>query len=133
MSYYQLIFGEKLGLAAFRFLYEKVLHPPRADLRVPARRKLTRRACVYSTAQVAKRLATARNPKHRALGNVALTPSNLLPSGASHRPTSCSTNKRFAFRGQARYSLNVRRSTPHWQIIKTDSISPAMGHTTYTK
>ncbi len=55
------------ALAAFRFLYEKVLHCPRSDLQVPARRKVIRRAEVYSTVQVARLLATARNPKHRAL------------------------------------------------------------------
>jgi len=55
------------ALAAFRFLHEKVLHQERGELRVPARRKVTRRACVYSTEQVAHLLAVACNPKHRAL------------------------------------------------------------------
>lgn len=55
------------ALAAIRFLFEKVLHRPRAQLRVPARRKVTRRACVYSKEQVAALLAAAQNPKHRAL------------------------------------------------------------------
>jgi integrase/recombinase XerD len=55
------------ALASFRFLYEKVLHQERSELRVPARRKVTRRACVYSTEQVARLLAAAHNPKHRAL------------------------------------------------------------------
>jgi len=32
------------ALAALRFLYEKVLHQERGELRVPARRKVTRRA-----------------------------------------------------------------------------------------
>lgn len=55
------------ALAAFRFLYEKVLHQERNELRVPARRKVTRRAYAYSTEQVARLLAAAHNPKHRAL------------------------------------------------------------------
>ena len=55
------------ALAACRFLYEKVMYCPDFDLHVPARRKVTRRAGVYSTEQVADLLATARNPKHRAL------------------------------------------------------------------
>ncbi len=55
------------ALAAIRFLFEKVLGRPRAELRVPARRKVTRRASIYSKEQVAALLAAARNPKHRAL------------------------------------------------------------------
>jgi integrase/recombinase XerD len=55
------------ALAAFRFLDEKVLCRPRTDLRVPARRKVTRRAVVYSKEQIAALLEAARNPKHRAL------------------------------------------------------------------
>ena len=55
------------ALAAIRFLFEKVLGRPRADLRVPARRKVTFRACAYSKEQVANLLAAAQNPKHRAL------------------------------------------------------------------
>lgn len=55
------------ALSAMRFLYEKVLHRPKVQLRVPARRKLTRRACAYSKKQVAAILDAARNPKHRAL------------------------------------------------------------------
>jgi site-specific recombinase XerD len=55
------------ALAAIRFLFEKVLCRPRADLRVPARRKVTRRAGIYSMQQVANLLAAAQNPKHRAL------------------------------------------------------------------
>lgn len=55
------------ALAAIRFLFEKVLGRPRAELRVPARRKVTRRASIYSTEQVAKLLVAAKNPKHRAL------------------------------------------------------------------
>lgn len=55
------------ALAAFRFLDEKVLGRPRADLRVPSRRKVTRRAVVYSKQQVAALFAAAHNPKHRAL------------------------------------------------------------------
>ena len=55
------------AMAAFRFLYNKVLYRPGVDLHVPARRKVTRRAHVYSTKQVASLLAAARNPKHRAL------------------------------------------------------------------
>ena len=69
-----LIEGRKLAwntvnqaLAAIRFLFEKVLGRPRADLRVPARRKVTFRACAYSKEQVANLLAAAQNPKHRAL------------------------------------------------------------------
>lgn len=69
-----LIEGEKLAwstvnqaLSACRFFYEKVLHRPSCNLRVPARRKETRRACVYSTGQVADLLSAAKNPKHRAL------------------------------------------------------------------
>jgi len=55
------------ALAAIRFLFEKVLGRPRADLRVPGRRKVTRRAGVYSKEQVAQLLSMAHNPKHRAL------------------------------------------------------------------
>jgi len=55
------------ALAAIRFLFEKVLGRDHAELRVPARRKVTRRACVYSLAQVQQLLAAAHNPKHRAL------------------------------------------------------------------
>jgi integrase/recombinase XerD len=55
------------ALAAFRFLYGKVLYCPDFDLHVPARRKVTRRAGVYSTQQVASLLAATQNPKHRAL------------------------------------------------------------------
>lgn len=55
------------ALAAIRFLFEKVLHRPRAELKVPTRRKVTFRACAYSTQQVASLLAAAQNPKHRAL------------------------------------------------------------------
>jgi len=69
-----LIEGRKLAwntvnqaLAACRFFYEKVLHRPHAELQVPARRKVTFRACAYSTQQVSALLAAAQNPKHRAL------------------------------------------------------------------
>jgi len=55
------------ALAACRFLYEKVLYRPHAELRVPARRKVTYRACAYSKEQIAALLAAAQNPKHRAL------------------------------------------------------------------
>lgn len=55
------------ALAAIRFLFEKVLSRPRADLRVPTRRKVTRRAEIYSMPQVEQLLAAAQNPKHRAL------------------------------------------------------------------
>lgn len=55
------------ALAALRFLYEKVLHQERGELRVPARRKVTRRAIAFSREQIAQLLATAQNPKHRAL------------------------------------------------------------------
>lgn len=55
------------ALSAFRFFYEKVLHHERADLRVPARRKVTHRASIYSAEQVAELLNLAHNPKHRAL------------------------------------------------------------------
>ncbi len=55
------------ALAAIRFLFEKVLGRPRAELRVPARRKVTRRAGIYSIQQVEQLLAAAQNPKHRAL------------------------------------------------------------------
>ena len=55
------------ALAAIRFLFEKVLGRPRAALRVPARRKVTRRAGIYSIKQVEQLLAAAQNPKHRAL------------------------------------------------------------------
>lgn len=55
------------ALAAIRFLFEKVLGRPRAELRVPARRKVTRRAEIYSLKQVEQLLAVAQNPKHRAL------------------------------------------------------------------
>jgi integrase/recombinase XerD len=55
------------ALSACRFLYEKVLYRPHCELRVPARRKATYRACIYSKQQVAALLAAAQNPKHRAL------------------------------------------------------------------
>ncbi len=55
------------ALAAFRFLYGKVLYCPDYDLHVPARRKVTHRAEVYSTQQIADLFKAARNPKHRAL------------------------------------------------------------------
>ena len=55
------------ALAALRFLYGKVLHRPKVQLRVPARRKLTRRAFAYSKPQVDSILDAAHNPKHRAL------------------------------------------------------------------
>jgi site-specific recombinase XerD len=55
------------ALAAFRFLYEKVLHQERGELRVPARRKVTRRAIAFSKEQVVQLLHAAHNPKHRAL------------------------------------------------------------------
>lgn len=55
------------ALAAFRFLYKKVLHCPGFDLRVPSRRKVTRRAEIYSTQQMSRLLEATRNPKHRAL------------------------------------------------------------------
>jgi len=55
------------ALAACRLFYEKVLHRPPVHLKVPARRKVTRRACAYSKQQVAAILRAARNPKHRAL------------------------------------------------------------------
>ncbi len=55
------------ALAASRFFYEKVLYRPQVELRVPSRRKVTRRACAYSKDQVAAILAAATNPKHHAL------------------------------------------------------------------
>lgn len=55
------------ALSAMRFLYEKVLHRPKVQLRVPSRRKVTRRAEAYSKPQVAAILDAAQNPKHRAL------------------------------------------------------------------
>ena len=55
------------ALAACRFLYEKVLYRPHVELRVPARRKETCRACAYSKQQIAALLAAAQDPKHRAL------------------------------------------------------------------
>ena len=55
------------ALAAFRFLNEKVLHRERGTLRVPARRKVTRRAFAFSKEQIIQLLAAAHNPKHRAL------------------------------------------------------------------
>ena len=55
------------ALAAVRFLFEKVLGHPRADLHVPARRKVTHRATIYSKQQVEQLLEAAQNPKHRAL------------------------------------------------------------------
>lgn len=55
------------ALASFRFLYEKVLHQPKVQLCVPARRKVTRRPGVYSKGQVCSVLQAAQNPKHRAL------------------------------------------------------------------
>lgn len=69
-----LIQDKKLGwstvnqaLASFRFLYEKVLLRSQMQLCVPARRKVTHRACVYSTGQVNSIFKTTQNPKHRAL------------------------------------------------------------------
>ena len=55
------------ALAACRFFYEKVLLCPRFELRVPARRTVTRRAFAYSNEQAAAILDAAQNPKHRAL------------------------------------------------------------------
>jgi site-specific recombinase XerD len=55
------------ALAALRFLYEKVLHQERGALRVPARRKVTRRAIAFSKDQIVQLLDAAQNPKHRAL------------------------------------------------------------------
>lgn len=55
------------ALSAFRFLYEKVLYQPGVKLRVPARRKVTRRALVFSPDQIRSLLDAAQNPKHRAL------------------------------------------------------------------
>lgn len=55
------------ALAAYRFFYEKVLYHPHVELRVPARRKVTRRAFAYSKKQALAILDAARNPKHRAL------------------------------------------------------------------
>lgn len=55
------------ALASFRFLYEKVLHQERGTLRVPARRKVTRRASAFSKEQIVHLLNAASNPKHRAL------------------------------------------------------------------
>ncbi len=55
------------ALAAIRFLFEKVFGRPRAELRVPARRKVTRRADIYSKEQVKGLLDAAQNLKHRAL------------------------------------------------------------------
>lgn len=55
------------ALSAFRFLYEKVLYRPGFRLRVPARRKVTRRASVFSPEQIRALLDAAVNPKHRAL------------------------------------------------------------------
>ncbi len=55
------------ALAAFRFLYEKVLHQKRGSLHVPARRKVTRRAFAFSKEQIIQLLEAAHNPKHRAL------------------------------------------------------------------
>jgi site-specific recombinase XerD len=48
------------ALSACRFLYEKVLYRPHAELRVPARRKVTYRACAYSKEQIAALLAEAQ-------------------------------------------------------------------------
>ncbi len=55
------------ALAAIRFLFETVLGRLRTDLHVPARRKVTRRAFAFSKEQIGTLLATAHNPKHRAL------------------------------------------------------------------
>lgn len=55
------------ALAAFRFLYEKVLYQQRGKLRVPARRKVTRRSFAFSKEQISQLLDVASNPKHRAL------------------------------------------------------------------
>ena len=55
------------ALAACRFFYEKVLYRPHLELRVPARRKVTRRAFAYSKKQALCIIAAASNPKHRAL------------------------------------------------------------------
>jgi site-specific recombinase XerD len=55
------------ALAACRFFYEKVLYRPHIELRVPARRKVTRRAFAYSKQQALSIIDAAQNPKHRAL------------------------------------------------------------------
>ncbi len=55
------------ALAAFRFLYGKVLYRQRGKLRVPARRKVTRRAFAFSKEQITQLIDVASNPKHRAL------------------------------------------------------------------
>lgn len=55
------------ALASFRFLLEKVLDRPPSDLKVPARRKVTRRAVAYSKKQVNDIFSAAQNPKHRTL------------------------------------------------------------------
>ena len=55
------------AVAACRFLYEQVLLQPKVQLCVPARRKVTHRASVYSKGQVNSILTKTQNPKHRAL------------------------------------------------------------------
>lgn len=55
------------ALSAIRFLFEKVLGRERSKLHVPARRKVTYRAEIYSKEQVKALLDAAQNPKHRAL------------------------------------------------------------------
>lgn len=55
------------ALAACRFFYEKVLYRPHLELRIPSRRKSTYRAFAYSKTQMSAILASAANPKHRAL------------------------------------------------------------------
>jgi site-specific recombinase XerD len=54
-------------VSALRFLCESVLGQPALALRIPRPRKEHRLPAVLSVAEVARMLARARNPKHRAL------------------------------------------------------------------
>jgi site-specific recombinase XerD len=54
-------------VSALRFLFETVLGQPSLALRIPRPRKEHRLPEVLSAAEVARMLARARNPKHRAL------------------------------------------------------------------
>ncbi len=81
------------ALAAFRFLHEKVLSRPRAELRVPARRKVTRRVCIYSLAQVESLFSAACNPKHRALLMCIYGAGLRVSEAVTLRPTQIESNR----------------------------------------
>lgn len=55
------------AMAAFRFLYKKVLFREEYLLKVPARRKVTRRAFAYSREEIKRIFDVTLNPKYKAL------------------------------------------------------------------